>query len=151
MPDEIDNQSPGEPLAQPAAAPIATHGPVEPVGGWPQTPQQLTADVVTLQQQVATLQQEGTALQQQGATLKQELAAVSAQASAMATHTHTYELPPNQSNSLITMVDVKEYVNGDSGFDEYGDMLLHVWNQGSGTPNPPDAEVTGSTSKPITG
>src|ERR1700722_5603601 len=112
MPDEIDNQSPGEPLAQPAAAPIATHGPVEPVGGWPQTPQQLTADVVTLQQQVATLQQqvatlqqEGTGLQQQGATLKQELAAVSAQASAMATHTHTYELPPNQSTSLITMVD----------------------------------------------
>src|SRR5580692_350289 len=100
MPDEIDNQSPGEPLAQPAAAPIATHGPVEPVGGWPQTPQQLTADVVTLQQQ-------GTTLQQQVATLKQELAAVSAQASAMATHTHTYELPPNQSNSLITMVDVK--------------------------------------------
>lgn len=144
----------GQPASQPTPSPASTHETIEPVGGLPDSPMQLTADVASLQQAVATLQGQVAALQQQLASLSEQAettasqtSALDSQTTALMTHTHTFGIAGRDTSGVITLDDVAQYVQGASGFGEYANWLVPVWDPVNG--NPPGPGTTGTTSKPV--
>jgi hypothetical protein len=132
------------------STPVVPEGPVIPVGGYPESPKQLTEDVGNLKVSVNTLQEQVESLQQQVESLQQQVQGISTQLSSVGSHTHTYGLPPTGTNATINLATVAQYIQGASGYGEYANALIHAWVPEPGLPNPPDKGFTGSTSTPVT-
>ncbi len=151
MADDIANDPTGKSIAEGGGStPEVPEGPVIPVGGYPESPKQLTEDVGNLKESVNTLQQQVESLQRQVESLQQQEQGISTQVSSLGSHTHTYGLPPTGTNAIINLATVAQYIQGASGYGQYANALIHAWIPEPGLPNPPDKGITDSTSTPVT-